>query len=83
MLVIFGIETLSKEISNMADADKDEIADVRREQNVVWWVGLRMSHKPRSRDMLRNMSISFVRTMSKLDVSRRERLLRGGQNLGN
>jgi len=37
MLVVFLTESLAEEVAHMSEDDQDEVADIRREEVIIWW----------------------------------------------
>ena len=74
MTVESGIKSLPKEIPYMTYADKEEIAQISGEKNVVWRVMLRSLPELSSGFMGRLVSIIVVWAKSKLQMVGRDEL---------
>jgi hypothetical protein len=77
MVVGCRMETLPKEIANMAQANKNKIADVGRKQDVVWWVLVDVTWHFLAVGVLGHHAIRLVGAVTKLCVDGVKGLLRG------
>jgi hypothetical protein len=75
-------KAFAEKVSNMADADKNNIAEVSREQDVIRWLLLPVRLERSTGDMLRGMSKSFISAVAELDMASREHLGRVGGDDG-
>jgi len=70
------VETFSKEVADVAEDNEDEVADVCREEDVVWRVGIDVTWHRLARRMLRRQAVFLGRAVAKLSMNRLENLLR-------
>lgn len=69
-----GMETLSKEITDMTQADKNEITYICRKEDIVRWV-LLIVGKRVTRHVLGSIPVCLVGAMTKLGMKSRKNLL--------
>jgi len=69
-------QPLANEIPDMAQDNKNKVTDIRREEDVIWWVLFGMGRKGCALFMLANGSVLFVSTVAKFCVNSSEDLFR-------
>ena len=68
------LKSLAQEVTEVSERDDDNVADISRQQNIIWWVLLYDPFDRMFRVVLRGETIVIVRTVPKLGVHRRENL---------
>jgi hypothetical protein len=69
-------QPFSNEISDVTQDNKDKVADVRGQEDVIWWVLFDMGRKGGALFMLTSRSVLFVSAVAKLCVNSGEDLFR-------
>ena len=76
MFIACWTQPFSNEISDVTQDNKDKVADIRGEEDVIWWVLFNMGRKGGALFMLADRSVLFVSTVAKLCVNGGEHLFR-------
>jgi len=69
------LESFADEISQMSKTDEYHVADVGREQNVIWWVLVFMVWYGLANRVLRGEAVFLIPAMAKLRMDSIEHLL--------
>lgn len=72
------VETLSNKVTNVAQTDEDEIADVGGKQNIIRGVASNMGEDLRAGDMGTGATVAFVGTVAEFCVDGGKDLLGSG-----
>ena len=68
------LKSLAQEVTEVSKRDDDNVADISRQQDIIWWVLFHDPFDRMFRVVLRGETIVIVRTVPKLGVHRRENL---------
>jgi len=78
MFVACWAQPFANEISNVTQDNKNKVADIRGEKDVIWGVLFDVGGKGGTLPVLASRSVLFVSTVAKLCMNCGEDLFRGG-----